>query len=72
MKTYIFPKLSLWKKNQTVHQVVNNLNWLFYVSSTDGNQNAILVQAEANIMYFGLNCTHWTGPGWSALRTHTL
>lgn len=32
-------------------------------SSTVGNQNAIFVQADANIMYFGLNWTHCTGPG---------
>lgn len=43
-----------------------------YVSSIVGNQNAMLVQADANIMYLGLNWTHWTGPGWSAFKTHTL
>lgn len=32
----------------------------------------MLVQAEASIMYLGLNCTHCTGPVWSALKTHTL
>lgn len=45
---------------------------IVYVSSNAGNQNAILVQADANIIYFGLNCTHWTGPGWSAFKTQTL
>lgn len=38
----------------------------------DGSQNAIFVQAEASIMYLGLNWTHWTGPGWSAFNTQIL
>lgn len=41
-------------------------------SSMVGNQNDMLVQADASIMYLGLNCTHCTGPAWSPLRTTTL
>ena len=31
----------------------------------------MLEQAEASIMYFGLNWTHCTGPVWSAFNTDT-
>lgn len=41
-------------------------------SSTAGSQNAIFVQADASIMYLGLNCTHCVGPGWSPFSEHTL
>ena len=40
-------------------------------SSTLGNQNAMFLQAEAIIMYLGLNWTQRTGSVWSPLRTHT-
>lgn len=32
----------------------------------------MLEQAEASIMYLGLNCRHCMGPGWSAFMTATL
>ena len=32
----------------------------------------MFLQAEAISMYFGLNCTHWTGPVWSPFSTQTL
>ena len=32
----------------------------------------MFVQAVASIMYLGLNWTHCTGPGWSALNIATL
>ena len=32
----------------------------------------MLEQAEASIMYLGLNWRHWIGPGWSAFMTATL
>ena len=40
-------------------------------SSTLGNQNAMFLQAEAIIMYLGLNWTHRTGSVWSPFRTQT-
>ena len=38
----------------------------------DGSQKAMFLQAEAIIMYLGLNWTHLTGSVWSPLRTQTL
>lgn len=70
------PNLTWWKltlkkiipfSSSTFYYAIN-----IYVSSRAGNQNAIFVHAEASIMYFGLNWTHWTGPGWSAFNTQTL
>lgn len=43
-----------------------------FQSSMYGNQKAMLEQAEASIMYLGLNCRHCIGPGWSAFMTATL
>jgi len=41
-------------------------------SSTEGSQKDMELQADAIIMYLGLNWTHCTGPLWSPLRTQTF
>lgn len=56
-----------------MHQRKFLMTWEHSVySSIVGNQNDMLVQAEASIMYLGLNWTHCTGPAWSPLSTTTL
>jgi len=41
-------------------------------SSIFGSQKDMEEQADAIIMYFGLNRTHWTALLWSPLRTQTF
>jgi len=44
----------------------------FTSSSIFGSQKDMEEQADAIIMYFGLNRTHWTALLWSPLRTQTF
>ena len=64
----VFPKWDCWTLKGTTGEfgdVFKNVN-MFCLLHT------IFVHAEANIMYLGLNCTHCTGPVWSAFNTQTL